>query len=202
MAIPSRLMGSGVGAQAAQNICGDTATGLTATGTVAGDAYQLAAVVNQFSTVASGTGAKLMPTEPGAMVIVRNSGASTLTLYPATSSTINGSASIAVPAATTVLVFATAGTTWFAMTAGAAIGVFTTLTTTGTTLLGDAAGDLIGFHGSAGAAQAAFVATLSINALSVSGVVGFTSSTSLSAVLTAINNIEALLVAKGLMAAS
>ena len=81
-------------------------------------------------------------------------------------------------------------------------GAFTTLSSTGATTLGDAAADLIGFHGSAGADQAAYTASLSINALSVSGVVGFTSSTSVSALVTAVNNIIALLVEKGLMAAA
>lgn len=171
MAIPSRLLGSGVGAQAAQNICGDVATSLTATGTTATDAYLLSAAINQFSTVAASTGAKLMPTEAGAVVTVRNSGANTLTLYPATGSTINGAASIAVPAGTSAVVFATSGTTWYGLRASAA-------------------------------APATFVATLSINALSVSGVVGFTSSTSLSALVTAVNSIEAILVSFGMMAPS
>jgi hypothetical protein len=81
-------------------------------------------------------------------------------------------------------------------------GAFTTLTSSGTSTLGDAASDLVGFHGSAGTAQATFVATQSINALSVSGVVGFTSSTSLSAVVTMLNAIQQVLINHGLMAAS
>lgn len=76
------------------------------------------------------------------------------------------------------------------------------LTTTGNTIIGDAAGDLVGFHGSAGSAQAVFVATQSINAVSVSGTVGFTSSTSLSAVVEKLNAIQQVLVNHGLMAAS
>jgi hypothetical protein len=83
----------------------------------------------------------------------------------------------------------------------ASTGAFTTLSSTGTTSLGDASTDLVGFHGST-ADQAAYTASLSINALSVSGVVGFTSSTSVSALVTAVNNIIALLVEKGLMAAA
>jgi hypothetical protein len=84
----------------------------------------------------------------------------------------------------------------------ASTGAFTTLASSGATTLGDATTDLVGFHGSAGADQAAYTASLSINALSVSGVVGFTSSTSVSALVTAVNNIIALLVEKGLMAAA
>lgn len=84
----------------------------------------------------------------------------------------------------------------------ASTGAFTTLSSSGATSLGDAAADVIGFHGATGADQAAYTASLSINALSVSGVVGFTSSTSVSALVTAVNNIIALLVEKGLMAAA
>lgn len=81
-------------------------------------------------------------------------------------------------------------------------GAFTTLSSTGTTTLGDAASDLLGFHGAAAVAQSSFVATQSINALSVSGVVGFTSSTSLSAALTLLNALQQCLINHGLMAAS
>lgn len=90
----------------------------------------------------------------------------------------------------------------------ASTGAFTTLTASGATTLngavaiGNAAGDLVGFHGATAVDQAAFIATLSINALSVSGVIGFTTSASFSAAITAINSILALLSEKGLMAAS
>jgi hypothetical protein len=84
----------------------------------------------------------------------------------------------------------------------AAAGTFTSLTATGDVALGNAAGDLIGFHGATAVDQAAFVATLSINALSVSGVIGYTTSASFSAHATAINSILACLIEKGLMAAS
>jgi hypothetical protein len=98
--------------------------------------------------------------------------------------------------------------------AGRALGVMESepvldaLTVTGATDLqgsvgiGNAAGDLVAFHGATKTSQAAFVATQSINALSVSGVVGFTSSTSLSSVVGKLNSIIDLLIAKGLMAAS
>ena len=65
-----------------------------------------------------------------------------------------------------------------------------------------AASTLLGFHGTSPADQAAFIATLSINALSVSGVIGFTTSASFSTAITAINSILTLLSEKGLMAAS
>ena len=81
-------------------------------------------------------------------------------------------------------------------------GKFTTLASNGTSTIGDAATDLVSFHGATAVDQAAFVATVSINALSVSGVIGFTSSASFSVAITAINSILAALIEKGLMAAS
>lgn len=67
---------------------------------------------------------------------------------------------------------------------------------------GQSASDLISFHNATPVAQAAFAATLSINALSVSGVIGFTTSASFSAAITRINDILTVLINKGLMAAS
>lgn len=87
-----------------------------------------------------------------------------------------------------------------AVTGGA--GSFTTLASSGQTTLGDNAADLISFHGASPVDQAAFIATQSINALSVSGIVGFTSSTSLSSFVGKMNSILALLSEKGLMASS
>lgn len=81
-------------------------------------------------------------------------------------------------------------------------GAFTTLSSTGSTRLGDAAADVVGFHDTSGTVQAAFVAQQSINALSVSGVVGFTSSTSLSSLVGKVNSMLTVLINKGLMAAS
>lgn len=68
--------------------------------------------------------------------------------------------------------------------------------------VGQNASDLVAFHGATPVAQAAYVADQSIEALSVSGVVGFTSSTSLSSVIEKLNLILDLLRDKGLMAAS
>ena len=72
----------------------------------------------------------------------------------------------------------------------------------GGTGLGQSASDLISLHGVTPVAQAAFVAQQSIAALSVSGVVGFTSSTSFSSAMEKINSILTVLINKGLMAAS
>lgn len=89
MAIPSRLMGSGLAAAAAINICGDVTNTLTATGTTNADALQLNSAINNVTTAAAGTGVKLPPTEVGASVLVANLGASALLVYPAALSQIN-----------------------------------------------------------------------------------------------------------------
>ena len=82
-------------------------------------------------------------------------------------------------------------------------GAFTTLASTGTTTLGDAATDLIAFHGATAVDQAAYTASLSINCIvSSSGTYGWTTSASFSTAILAINSIIAALVEKGLMAAS
>lgn len=70
------------------------------------------------------------------------------------------------------------------------------------TTLGQSAADLISLHNATPVAQATFVAQQSIAALSVSGVVGFTSSTSFSSAMEKINSILTVLINKGLMAAS
>ena len=70
------------------------------------------------------------------------------------------------------------------------------------TLLGQSAADLVAFHGGTPTSQAAFLTQQSINALSVSGVIGFTTSASLSRTIEKLNSIITVLVEKGLMASS
>jgi len=115
--IPSRVLGSGLSQLSTVSVCGDGADAITATGTVAGDAYLLKNVFNNVSTTASGTGVKLPPTEMGAVIYVTNSGANTLTVYPYnTSSTINGTTSASVAANYTSIYYAATNTKWFSMT--------------------------------------------------------------------------------------
>lgn len=92
MAIAVRLLGSGVPPQAAVNTVGDVASGLTATGTVITDAYDLTAVNSHFSTVASGTGCQLIACSPGDTQMVFNGqGTNALLVYPPSSTeTIQG----------------------------------------------------------------------------------------------------------------
>lgn len=72
-------------------------TGITATGTVVGDAYQLPAGQHYgIGTVAAGTGVKLHNASAlaGPCCVVDNNGANTLKIYPGGGGTINGAASI------------------------------------------------------------------------------------------------------------
>jgi hypothetical protein len=116
MPIPSRVLATGNSGFTTTAICGDGATALVATGTTAADALQLSAVWNAVGTTAASTGVKLPPTEVGAVVCVYNGGASTLTVYPATGSTINaGASSLSVTATQRVLFIATSATTWISI---------------------------------------------------------------------------------------
>jgi len=116
MAIPSRILSAGNSPLATVSIAGDGATGLVATGSTAADALQLSAVWNTFTTGSAG-GAKLPPTEVGAMVGIRNDSGNTITVYPATSSTINAAASnVSLATAKTMILFATSATTWASVT--------------------------------------------------------------------------------------
>ena len=90
MAIPSRVLGSGLSQLSTVSICGDGNASVTAAGTSAGDATQLTYVYNNVTTVGSGAGVKLPQAEMGATIIVRNGGANSLTVYPySASNTIN-----------------------------------------------------------------------------------------------------------------
>jgi hypothetical protein len=113
MAIPSRVLASGNSPLSTTSICGDGATGLVATGSTATDALQLSAVWNTITTSSASTGVKLPPTEVGAMVGIRNDSGQTITIYPATGSTVNAAAAnVTVLTAKTIILFATSATTW------------------------------------------------------------------------------------------
>jgi len=82
MAIPSRVLASGVNSLSTVAICGDGNASVTAAGTSAGDATTLTFVYNNVTTVGSGAGVKLPQAEMGETIIVRNGGANPLTVYP------------------------------------------------------------------------------------------------------------------------
>jgi hypothetical protein len=115
MAFPSRVQGSGQSGGSAQAICGDVSAAVTATGSTATDALSVSTVFVRSATTASGTGVKLPAPEAGAMMVVRNDGAETLTVYPPTGSTVNGSASDSIAAGKANLYFGTGTTTWVSL---------------------------------------------------------------------------------------
>lgn len=89
MAIPSRLMGVGLPAAAAVNICGDVVNTITAAGTNNTNATGLSGAINRVTTAAASTGVRLMAPEAGSMVVVINSGANAVLVYPSTGAAIN-----------------------------------------------------------------------------------------------------------------
>jgi hypothetical protein len=112
MTIPSRVMGSGNSSLATTSICGYAATGLTAAGTNLATGLQLNADVNVVGTTAASTGVVLPSAENGSQVVVANNGASSLTVYAKSGSTIDGSASVAIATTKRRVFYGTSETTW------------------------------------------------------------------------------------------
>lgn len=68
----------------------DVATGLTATGSTQGGAYEVTFAKNAFTTVAAGTGAILdSDAAPGDSQLIYNGGANVLRVYPQSGGQIN-----------------------------------------------------------------------------------------------------------------
>lgn len=111
----SRLTGSGLAPAAANFIVGDAFAGQTATGTVQADAFALTDV-NEFTTVASGTGARLPSNAQLAdNITVYNGGANALLVYPPTGESINAlsaNASFSVAANKAVIFVKVGATRW------------------------------------------------------------------------------------------
>lgn len=113
MAIPSRVLGSGLSQLSTVSICGDGTASVTAAGTSAGDATQLTYVYNNVTTTGSGAGVKLPQTEMGETIIVRNGGANPLTVYPYdANSSINSAGSGTVNADCSAMFYAVSNTLW------------------------------------------------------------------------------------------
>jgi hypothetical protein len=113
MAIPSRVLGSGVNSLSTISICGDGNAAVSAAGTSAGNATALTYVYNNVSTVASSTGVKLPPTEMGETIWITNSGANALTVYPYESTTqIDGGSSATVNIACSAAFYAVSNSRW------------------------------------------------------------------------------------------
>jgi hypothetical protein len=113
MAIPSRVLNSGVTQLSTVSICGDGNASVTAAGTSAGDATTLTYVYNNVTTVGAGAGVKLPPTEMGETIIVKNTSANPLTVYPYnTSSNINNVGFGTINPDCSALFFAVSNTLW------------------------------------------------------------------------------------------
>ena len=113
MAIPSRVLGSGVNSLSTVSICGDGNASVTAAGTSAGNATALTYVYNNVTTTASGAGVKLPQTEMGETIIVRNGGANPLKVYPYdTNSSINSAGFGTVNPECSAMFYAVSNTLW------------------------------------------------------------------------------------------
>lgn len=113
MAIPSRVLGSGVNGLSTVSICGDGNASVSAAGTSAGDATTLTYVYNNVTTVGAGAGVKLPPTEMGETIIVKNTSANPLTVYPYdTGSSINNVGFGTINPDCSALFFAVSNTLW------------------------------------------------------------------------------------------
>ena len=90
MGLSKNMMGGGFSAGQAKAINGAVATGLTAAGTVIGDALDLTADLNIIGTAAASTGVQLPSCEVGDSCQIYNGGANAVKVYPDSSSnTIN-----------------------------------------------------------------------------------------------------------------
>jgi hypothetical protein len=113
MAIPSRVLGAGVDSLKTVSICGDGISTATAAGTSAGNALQLTYVYTNVNSAAVGTGVRLPPTEMGETVIVKNSTANPITVYPYdTGSSIDNAGSGTINADCSAMFFAVSNTLW------------------------------------------------------------------------------------------
>jgi len=98
------------------------ATALTATGTGQSDALQVTSVLNVFSTVGSGTGARLNSSAAldgqTQRQVIYNGGANVLKVYPATGQSINqlaANAGMTLPRFTTCVYYLVSSTQWIAV---------------------------------------------------------------------------------------
>lgn len=115
MTLPSRVLGSGISGLSTVAICGDGQDDVVAAGTSAGDATQLVAVFTSVDTTPSGSGVKLPKCESGAFVVVANSGAHTLTVYPQSGDVVNNTASVVMAKDHSTFFFGVSNTNWYTL---------------------------------------------------------------------------------------
>lgn len=113
MAIPSRVLGSGINSLSTVSICGDGTSAVTAAGTSAGNATAVTYVYNNVNSAAAGTGVKLPPTEMGELIWVTNTSANAIKVYPYESTTqIDGGNSLTVNAQCSAAFYAVSNSLW------------------------------------------------------------------------------------------
>lgn len=113
MTIPSRILGAGAPQLMVVAICGDGSDALTAAGSTQSDALQLTKVHNNVTTASVGTGVKLPQSQVGEVILVSNSSANPIKVYPyEATSTIAGGASVTLPKNWAAEFFATTTSTW------------------------------------------------------------------------------------------
>lgn len=116
MAFGTRLLGSGIAPQAANNIIGDVTQGAVALGTNQATALQAVAVGTEITSAASGTGIVGIPGNPGDMQWVYNGNTGQAVLwYPPSTDTVNNAAtSYSIPVNTYVAFTKRNTTAWAA----------------------------------------------------------------------------------------
>lgn len=108
MARQSKLLSVGLPAAAAGGIVGDVQATLVLAGSAASDA---AAITGECVLMTSGTGGAILPqSTKGDTYLLKNESGSTCTLYPPTGATINGTTSLSMATAKSVVVFFTSAT--------------------------------------------------------------------------------------------
>ncbi len=115
MMLAYKLFGSGLNTLTVEAMK-DASVGLTATGTVQGDAYEVTTSKAGFSTVAAGTGAILdSDAAAGDSQMIYNGGANALSVYPPSGASINNAAAnaaVLVPSASACEFFCLSTTLW------------------------------------------------------------------------------------------
>jgi hypothetical protein len=97
-----------------------TSATLTGTGSTQSDALAIIRPINEFTTVASSTGARLPTSIPGTRIVIRNSGSNSLRVYPASGAQINNlgtNVPFILDTATTLEYVSTTTTQWYTLNA-------------------------------------------------------------------------------------
>lgn len=112
MALPSRVLNSGVTSLSTIAICGEGAPTVAAAGSTSSDATSLTSIYNRVTTVSAGQGVIMPGCEMGATIYVANSGTNLLKVYPASGATISGASSYSVAPGSCVCFWAPSNTLW------------------------------------------------------------------------------------------